>query len=339
MSFQPEGFYAWDLWFAHDDEKQHIYYLQASRKACGNDHQKRHNLSSVGHAILKDGNFVDVSREPVFSASTADNAWDNLSIWTGSIIKDPKSSRYLMFYTARRREDKPIWTPSEYQRPQNIGLAYSEDLLNWQRHPLTIDKPIIANPGKDNYMGFDGVAWRDPYLMKVGDWYYCLLAARLVPNRVHNIDAWDQGGTIVWLRSKDLYNWTDATPEILVASRHFYEMEVPQLIPRQKDGKLRYLLLFCCQRKGCSKERRKELPDEENLNGTYMMISDPMPSDSVEMPSFSQPARLVAPSLYAGKVIDPKAAELLIYGFDIGLSQESACAGIISRVLPVPQAV
>ena len=171
MSFQPDGYYAWDLWFAHDGEKQHIYYLQASKEACGHDLHKRHNLSGVGHAVLKDANFVEVSREPVFSASTADNAWDNLSIWTGSIIKDPDSNKYLMFYTARRREDEPIWTPSEYQRPQNIGLAFSEDLIHWKRHPLSIDKPVIANPGKDNEMGFDGVAWRDPYLIKIGDWY------------------------------------------------------------------------------------------------------------------------------------------------------------------------
>ena len=334
MSFQPDGYYAWDLWFAHDGEKQHIYYLQASKEACGHDLHKRHNLSGVGHAVLKDANFVEVSREPVFSASTADNAWDNLSIWTGSIIKDPDSSKYLMFYTARRREDEPIWTPSEYQRPQNIGLAFSEDLIHWKRHPLSIDKPVIANPGKDNEIGFDGVAWRDPYLIKIGDWYYCLLAARLVPNQVHNIDDWDQGGAVVWLRSKDLYDWTDATPEVLVASRHFYEMEVPQLIPRIKNGELRYLLLFCCQRKGCSKERMKELPDAENLNGTYMMISDALPPDSTELPGFSQPAKLVAPSLYAGKVIDPSAEELLLYGFDIGLAEESACDGITSSRLP-----
>ena len=78
----------------------------------------------------------------------------------------------------------------------------------------------------------------------------------------------------------------------------------------------------------------KALPDAENLNGTYMMISDALPPDSTELPGFSQPAKLVAPSLYAGKVIDPSAEELLLYGFDIGLAEESACDGITSSRLP-----
>lgn len=331
MPFQPEEKYVWDLWFAHDGKEQHLFYLQADREACDFDHHKRHNLSSVGHALIKDGQICDASKGSVFSASTTDDTWDNFSIWTGSIIKDPDSRKFLMFYTARKREDIAIETPSEFQRPQNIGLAVSDDLVNWKRHPNSVSSPVIANPGTSDH--FDGVAWRDPYVFKLGDYFYCLITARLEPNEKYNIGDWDQGGTIAWLRSKDLYDWSAATPQILVTSRHFYELEVPQLFSHEIEGKRVYYLIFCAQRKACSKERLEQLPDSENQSGTYLFTSEPMELESLELPRFESPAKLLTPGLYAGKILNPESTSPTIYGFHIGTDEESQCGGILSATL------
>lgn len=329
MSFQPPGKYAWDLWFAHDGKNQHIFYLQAEQKLCGYDPDKRHNLSTVGHAILNDGKFENVCREAVFQASTTDNTWDNLSIWTGSITKDPDSHLYLMYYTSRKKEDEPIETPSEFQRPQNIGLATSNDLISWTRHPNSIKEPLIANPGNVDHL--DGVAWRDPYITKIGEYYYCLITVRLVPNQKYDVDEWDQGGAVAYLKSENLYDWSNSKVEILVASKHFYEMEVPQLISIHEGGEKFYYLIFCAQRKACSMLRRKEMPLEENQNGTYYLKSDPLAIDSRELPRFNQPARILTPALYAGKIINPSDTGLIIYGFDIGLGDGAKCGGIFSQ--------
>lgn len=325
MPWSPEKKYIWDFWFALKDGKTHLFYLQADRQTGLADPEILKDRSSVGHAILGPFGWRQTMPEPALAASTTDGAWDNLSIWTGSIIKEAGSNRYFMFYTARRKEDASLWTPSEWQRPQNIGAAVSNDLDKWQRLDSCLAKPIIANPGADGV--FDGVAFRDPFLTRWQDRYYNFIAARMVPNEKHNIESFDQGGSIVYLDSNNLEDWSAANLKILVASRHFYQMEVPQLFWRTNGSTKILYLIFCAQQKDCSNLRRSQMPETQNQTGTYWMRSKPVPLDYQGIPELVEPAHILAPGLYAGRILEPCANTPVFFGFSLagagGISEGS----------------
>ena len=329
--FEPKGKYAWDLWFLFDGKKHHIYYLQADKEACENDPAKRNFHANVGHGILApDGSIEIISDDSVFKPSTADNTWDNLSIWDGCVLKDPDSDQYLMYYTAISKEDKPVETPKELLKPQNIGLAISDDLINWRRHPASIEKPLIPNPGTTDI--FDGVGWRDPFVTKIGGKYHCFLSARLVPNTRYNIESWEEGGSISYVTSDNLYDWSGSKPTVLKASKHFYQMEVPQIYWVVKNGMKFYYIIFCAQKKDMTPARIKEMPEEECLSGTYIVTSDAMNPDSDELPIFKDTARILAPGLYAGRVLDPQNLRPRLYGFKMDPKKsDTYLGGIISQ--------
>ena len=336
MTFEPQGKYAWDLWFAHDGNNQHIFYLQADKLACHNDPEKRHGLSTVGHSIIRDGKISNQSQKPVFEASTTSNTWDNLSIWTGSIIKDERLNKHLLFYTSRCKEDEPQSVPNEKIQPQNIGLATSSDLLNWQRHPASIESPLIPNPGKAKHL--DGITWRDPYLIKIDKMYHCLVTARLTPNTKYGIELEEEGGCIVALSSMNLYDWSQSKPQILVASNHFTQMEVPQLLYKSDGKNKTYYLIFCAQVKDITNRRKAEVPDDQCLSGTYVMQANPLPIDSDQLPNFdSSVAKILSPGLYAGRIINPQDKQHEIYGFKIDPLGGTYLGGIYNRSIDPDQ--
>jgi beta-fructofuranosidase len=227
--------------------------------------------------------------------------WDNLSIWTGSIVQPASGAPYHLFYTSRSREDALRWTPSEWQRPQQIGLATSPDLRTWTRAG---EGPVMPNVGEA--LGLDGVSWRDPYVLRGEDGaWHAFVCARLDPmnpaNREVGLDA---GGAIVRLTSDRLNAWPLERADRLVASREFYQMEVPQVFWRAfPDGK-RFYLLFCAQEKDCSQVRRAA--GRECETGTYYMHSELLPADFAGIPPLREPARLLARGLYAGKLLRPE---------------------------------
>lgn len=308
MSWLPRDKYLWDFWFARTESELHAFYLQASHLACGYDPNRRHDQASIGHAVLTAGGWKEISVEqPVFACAEADNVWDNLSIWTGSIIQHPDTRHYYFFYTSRQKEAPPQWTPHERQRPQNIGLAVSTDLNQWTRFQTP---PLIPNPGWEK--GFDGVAWRDPYLVHQNNRFYAFICARRGDAA---LDAIGAGGVIAYVTSPDLEHW-DSTPQILVESTEFYQMEVPQVFWRQIGDRKRLYLLFCAAAGDCSRDRFEAMPAAQCQTGTYYMVSDAVPLDTEEFPPLQTPAKLLSAGLYAGKLIDPETAERpLFYSF------------------------
>ncbi len=307
MPWFPQNKYLWDFWFARNGGKLHLFYLQADQSECGFNPDLRHNLASVGHAVMTDWGWKEL--DAIVLARSGERGWDNLSIWTGSVVQDPASDLYYLFYTARCREDKTIWTPSEWQRPQQIGLAVSRDLIEWKRTPQSEKAPIIPNPGK--MTGLDGVAWRDPYVIRGenGRWQ-AFICARLNPhdadNKHYGVDA---GGVIAWLESETLDEWNVAATRRLVASDEFYQLEVPQVFWRRlKDGK-RFYLLFCAQQKDCSRARRQRVGEDQCQTGTYYLVSDLLPHDYREVPALKGSARLLAKGWYAGRLLDPETSE------------------------------
>ena len=96
MPWYPKDKFVWDSWFVLEGEKLHAYYLQADRHACNHDPDARHNLASVGHAVKNGNGWYELGTS--FAAS---HQWDDVAIWTGSVIHSPKLNQYLLFYTAR----------------------------------------------------------------------------------------------------------------------------------------------------------------------------------------------------------------------------------------------
>jgi len=318
MPWFPRNKYLWDFWFAWKGRELHVFYLQASQLQCHFNPDGRHDISSVGHAVLTRWGWKEIGPDPAFSKAEGE-AWDNRSIWTGSIIQKSDNSPFSMFYTARRNEDAPVWTPHEWQRPQHIGVAVSNDLMTWQRTEASQAGPVIPHPG--NEKGFDGVAWRDPYVTRGEDgMFYAFICARLGVKEAHSLAdepgaPVDAGGVVAYVKSEDLDQWESDT-HILVQSDEFYQMEVPQVFWRRTGDEKRFYLLFCAQEKDCARQRRTRRPEAECQTGTYYMVSQPVAVDSNDIPELEGPARLLAPGWYAGKLLNPAMEPTpMFYGF------------------------
>lgn len=317
----PEGKYVWDTWFAKDKtDKLHAFYLQADKEACRFDPERRHNIASVGHAFFDNGEWRQQGETPALAAEP--DGWDNISIWTGSIIYDDLTDLFYMFYTSRNRREISINTPRGAFPPQQIGLASSPDLKNWSRLEKTRQGPVIQNPSPQ--FGLDGVNWRDPYVLKVDSNYHCLISARRSSS---NSIADDAGGTIVLLSSNQLLEWNSPTVRIIAGSDDFYQMEVPQLFCKISKERKRYYLIFCAQAIDCSKKRRERVCQEDCQTGTYYICSDELAIEDTEIPMFSGEAKMLRRNLYAGKIVE-YCGKTVLFGFDYQGGEASFKGGI-----------
>ena len=318
--WSPPGRFVWDSWFARHEGRLHAFYLEAPVTACGGDAERRHDLASIGHATWSPGGWEEVG--PALMAS-AEPGWDDLALWTGSIVRASPWAPFALFYTARRRDDAPVPTPHECQRPQQIGLALSDDLGTWRRSRRSEKGPVIPNPGKGDR--FDGVAWRDPYVRRgEGGPFEAFICARLDPGLAPR----DAGGAIAHVTAESLEAW--GAPRLFLASDDFYQLEVPQVFWRRQANARRLYFLFSAQEKDCSARRRARMPRGECRTGTYWMSSEPVPLGSSGPPPLREPARILAPGLYAGRLVDPETAETpWLFGFPWPVEGEAFEGGIL----------
>ncbi len=334
MSWFPLNKYIWDFWFVWDNSQQlHLFYLQASQLDCRFNPEARHDRASIGHATLTDWGWQEKCPDtPALMRSTDRDAWDDLAIWTGSVIHNPVDERYYLFYTSRRKADELRWTPHEWQRPQQIGLATSLDLQHWKREPNNL---VMPNPGMTG--PFDGVNWRDPYVIYNAEdsLYYAFVCA-------HTEGDADAGGLVAYVTSPDLINWT-SNPQILLASQDFYQMEVPQIFWRDRgDGYRQVYVLFSTQAKDCSRHWREHNLSGQAITGTYYLVSEPLP---VEQPiDFSAipwqgSAKLLSKGFYCGKLLWKNACnqtvpmmssdtKVMFYGFQWGDETDQFVGGL-----------
>lgn len=294
--------YIWDSWFQIDEQGQlHAYFLRANRSECAFDPEARHDRASVGHAVWNGRRWQMNDSRPALAASEGDS-WDNLSIWTGSVIADRMMRQYLKFYTARRKHDALLPTPRGKERAQQIGIAVSQDLHKWTRLPESVDAPIVPNPGLR--YGLDGVAWRDPYVVQWSDEQYYMFICARSPARSHDPKDPNGGGCIVYLRSENLYRW-DSEPRFveLPLETGQYQLETPQVFrgPRDARGYRRVYLLYASQRNDATWSRKVRMP-QECETGTYYAVSEPIADGDPRLPRFG-PARLLAYNLYAAKLL------------------------------------
>ena len=120
----------WDFWLVRDGTDYHAFYLQAPRSL--GDPELRHLNASIGHAVSKDLRHWRVLPDALDAGPPG--AWDDRAVWTGCVVW--ARGRWHMFYTGVSVEDDTV--------VQRAGLATSEDLIRWRKHPKN---PLIeADP-------------------------------------------------------------------------------------------------------------------------------------------------------------------------------------------------
>jgi beta-fructofuranosidase len=283
--------WVWDFWFVQRDEEHHLFYLQAPR-ALG-DPALRHHNATIGHAVSADCHDWQVLPDALQPGVSGN--WDDLATWTGSTIG--YEGRWYMLYTGVNRAEGGL--------VQRIGLAASDDLVHWDKHPgnpvLEVDPEWyeVLDQGR-----WRDQSWRDPWLFRspYEDLFHVLITARYCSGPP------DGAGVIAHARSADLINWEILPP--LTEPGEFAQVEVPQLL--QLDG--HSTIVFSCLAEDHSRARIDRL-SAPGRTGTFAFsartfLGPYLPSDA---PVAEHNGRLG--TLYAGKLLEGQPGEYSFMAF------------------------
>jgi len=275
--------WVWDFWVARDRQSWHIFYLRAPKSLV--DPDRRHRNATIGHARSDDLRRWEVLPDP-FALGPA-GAWDDLALWTGSVLR--VDGIWWMFYTGVSTNDDG--------KIQRIGAAVSRDLSTWSKvasNPLCVTDPTWYETYDPD--AWYEEAWRDPWVFPdpAGERFHMFVAAR------------DRSGpplsrgVIGHAISSDLLLWTVRPP--VARPRAYGHLEVPQHV--SLDG--RHYILFSVQG-----NMQPGVAADEALEGIgYLM------GDEVEGPYRAGSTPFVhadrAGTLYAGRVILDTGQPLLV---------------------------
>lgn len=289
MAFRLPDKWVWDFWFGLSRDEVHVFYLQAPRAL--RDPQLRHHSASVGHAVSHDLRHWRVLPDALTPGPPG--SWDDLAIWTGSVLE--RDGRWHMLYTGTNRSERGLI--------QRIGLAVSNDLGRWEKHP---DNPVIEADGRwYELLDLDrwrDQSWRDPWLYQDDrdGTFRALITARA---RAGDPDG---AGVIAQASSKDLATWEVLPP--LIASGEFAQVECPQLV----SAVGRHHILFSCLSEDHSASRIART-GREGTAGTFAFHSDDLDGpftstvDPIALPRLGP--------LYAGKLLPNLAGEWCFLAF------------------------
>lgn len=166
------------------------------------------NHDFIAHAVSTDGIHWRRVRNALFIGDPG--SWDDLMLWTMHVSPDPhQPGKWRMFYTGLSRRER-----GNYQR---LGMAVSDDLYHWEKHPVhwrddrgPNDPPEVLearrascrkrpsdttalldeescfplSPDPEHYeadlqQGRHLVSFRDPYFHSTNGGHYLLAAARV----------------------------------------------------------------------------------------------------------------------------------------------------------------
>ncbi|MCB9993591.1 MAG: glycoside hydrolase family 68 protein [Hyphomicrobiaceae bacterium] len=248
--------WVWDSWYAQDKGLWHAFFLKADRALV--DPDLRHFNVSQGHAISRD--LVHWTYLGTSFAPSSGPAFDDMTTWTGSVIK-AKNGEWHLFYTGGSR--------SEGALIQRIGHAVSTDLQNWTRAGetglcLDLNGPNAALYETEHRVGhWHDRAMRDPFVIADpdGDGYLMFFTARVAGM----IEA-NAAGAIGFATSPDLDTWTLQEP---VFAGAFGQLEVPQVF---RMGK-RWYCLFCTSAAHWS-EAHTRTSGQSPVTGNHYLIAD-----------------------------------------------------------------
>jgi beta-fructofuranosidase len=210
MTLRLADRWLWDFWTVEDGPDLHAFYLQAP-KAIG-DPDLRHWNVTIGHAVTSDLRRWEILPDAL--APGLPGAFDDRSTWTGSVVAH--QGRWHMLYTGTSSAEDGL--------VQRVGLATSDDLVNWTKHP----GPVLEADARW-YEGLDrdawhDHAWRDPWVFRVpgDDAVHAYVTARVPEGDPRG------RGVVGHARSYDLVRWEVLPP--VTAPMGFGQMEVPQVV-------------------------------------------------------------------------------------------------------------
>lgn len=297
--------WVWDSWLCQDDDALfHVFFLNAP-KSLG-DPELRHRNASVGHAVSTD--LRTWEHCPDALAPQAVPAFDDLAVWTGSVVRSP-AGVWTMFTTGLSAADNGT--------VQRIGVQTSADLASWRRSPtalLEADPRWYATVGS----GRPETHWRDPWVLHAGGSWHLLATARSVDTDT---------AVVAHAVSADLTSW-EVLPPLTTASRRFAWAEVVSVVP--VDG--RWVMVFCCL--------GDQMPTDPAGSGGIWSL--PVPESALARPAGAPPAldlddavRLTTEDLYAGRVVQAPGGEAVLLAFRYHDASGRLIGGLID---PVPLA-
>ncbi len=256
----------------------------------------------MGHAVstdLRDWRVLGNALTPGAAGS-----WEDLAIWTGSMIEHDDT--WHMLYTGTTVDGDGV--------AQRIGLATSADLMTWTKHPAN---PVMElDPCWYELIDFD--AWRDPWVLRApdGGGFHALITARA------NSGPPDARGVIGHATSADLVEWEVRPP--LSEPGEFGHLEVPQV--EIIDGTP--VLLFSVAADRFSAARRARHRGEGP--GTFVAIGETLlgPWD------IAGARRIGVPDLYSARLVRDRTGEWQVLGFYDG-SAHDGFVGEISDPIPL----
>jgi beta-fructofuranosidase len=188
---------------------------------------------------------------------------------------------------------------------QRIGLAVSDDLTRWTKHP---DNPVIeADPRWYELLDLTrwrDQSWRDPWLFTdpADGSLGCLITARAR-------DGDPEGaGVVARARSRDFVHW-DVLPPV-TPTGEFAQVECPQLVVTGS----RSLIVFSCLAEDHTSARLRRL-GRQGETGTYVFAAPQLWSRYTASSEPIVPASSAHGPLYAGKVVADSAEQWSFIAF------------------------
>ncbi len=252
MTIALKDKWIWDSWYYHDAGVWHGYFLQAD-KSLG-DPELRHWHVSQGHAVSTD--LVNWEHLGTCFKPSEQPSWDDLTTWTGSVLRDDAGLWHLFYTGSCQAEDG---------MKQRIGHATSDDGHSWQRVGDGLCLDLDPSSCYEEYSPghWHDRAMRDPWVIRdpAADGWLMFFTAR-----VAGIAEPNAGGAIGFARSTDLRHWTLLDP---VYVGGFGQLEVPQVFQHGE----KWYCIFCTLAEHWSEAYRVS-SGEEPVGGSHYLMAD-----------------------------------------------------------------
>lgn len=203
--FKPENKRFGDFDFIVKDNKLYCIFIETP-----NSKQPPLSGNCFGLASSSDGINWHYQRTVMKPRETK---WNSGSLWAMNIFQE--KDQYFLAYSAVEK------TTKDWHYAQQVGLAKSKDLENWQDIQ---NEPIITNDHANQHYyskDFHKFCWRDPDIHKINNEYYCLLVAKDL-NQHYKTSA-----CVALLKSTNLQDWQTLPP--LFSPKKYWEIETPHL--------------------------------------------------------------------------------------------------------------
>jgi beta-fructofuranosidase len=314
MPLHLQDKWVWDFWFAQDGSDTHIFYLQADRALKIAD--SRHWHVSIGHAVSHDLRNWRILQDALRPSSNrnGNEPFDSETTWTGSVIHN--QMKWYMFYTGGKKSENALI--------QRIGLATSDNLLKWDKHP---QNPLIeADPIWYELLDLESwhdQAWRDPFVFQHPETglFHAFITARVKDGLK------DERGVIGHARSRDLIKWEVLPP--VTEPGDFGHMEVPQVV---KINNL-YYLLFSVPHIHYSDSRKQRLDPFQYATGTHYLVADDILGPYRSLSNDVLYGDYIG-THYSGKLIQDGRGEWQFMAF-LNIDGDGEFVGTISDPMPV----